>query len=413
MIAAHSSIGANDTNSTIIGSVRATRVRSPEESRALVPALAHRLPPDVWVWEYDGPDGWRLSIATHAAPGSAKLSLGGFRIATEDRAGAPGYDNAREAIDLAMGMEEKIRWSRLIRCGGPRGMAHLDRLVGGKCVLRPSAGARVGAPRDAELLEWASRMMRAFESESGVHLTTGQDLGHGVMSDGTTQSLAFLHERFHGSVKADTSKPTAEGNWRLLRGMLGGLGVAMPAARVALVGLGNVGAHLLRRLRDEGTECIAIEANAEKRDALTASGARAWAPDELPQFLSQPVDAIAVNARGGTLSLASCERLAANARLRVVCGCENLAMPDPRGAELLRAAGKLFAPTELGGMMGYLTAVEEYLCARAGVPFEIGTIFSAAERLEVAGRAAAARVRAGGYREPFDAAVKRLAMSEA
>ena len=103
------------------------RVRLPAESIALVPALARTSAPNVWVWEYDGPDGWLLSIATHGAPGSGTLSLGGFRIAPADRAGAPGYDNAREAIGLAMGMEEKIRWSRRIRCGGPRGLAHLDR----------------------------------------------------------------------------------------------------------------------------------------------------------------------------------------------------------------------------------------------------------------------------------------------
>ena len=385
------------------------RVRLPAESIALVPALARTSAPNVWVWEYDGPDGWLLSIATHGAPGSGALSLGGFRIAPADRAGAPGYDNAREAIGLAMGMEEKIRWSRRIRCGGPRGLAHLDRLVGGKCVLRPSEGARVGEPRDAELLGWAAAALNAFEGESGVHLATGQDLGHGQMSDGRTPSLAFLHQRFRGSVKADTSKPTAEGNWRLLRGMLDGLGVAMRGARVGLVGLGNIGEHMLMRLRDEGTECIAIEASADKREAAEASGVRVWAPGALPEFLAQPMDAVAVNARGGTLSLASCRALAANDRLRVICGSENLTMPDPTGAEVLRAAGKLFAPTELGGMMGYLTAVEEYLCALDGVAFEIASVFRAAERLESAGRDAAARVKAGAYRERFDEAVEALA----
>ena len=389
--------------------VGGARVRDPDAARLLVPELAQTSQPDMWVWEYDGPDSWLLSVATHAPPGSGKLSLGGFRIAPEDRASAPGYDNAREAIGLAIGMEEKIRWSRLIRCGGPRGITHLDRLVGGKCVLRPSAGTRVGEPRDAELLEWAAAAMSTFEAESGVSLTTGQDLGHGIMFGGGTLSLAFLHARFRGSVNADTGKPTAEGNWRLLRGMLAGLGLSTHRARVALVGVGNIGEHVLLRLCDEGAECIALEASAPKRAALLARGVETWAPDRLHEFLAQPADAVVVNARGGSLSMDACRVLAANPRVRVVCGSENLTMPDPRGAEVLRAAGKLYAPTEFGGMMGYLAALEDYLCALEGVAFDIATLFQAAERLESAGRDAAARVKAGGYRERFDAAVEELA----
>ena len=389
--------------------VGSATVREPAASRTLVPALAATSSPDVWVWEYAGPRGALLSIATHAPPGSGKLSLGGFRIAPEDRAGARGYDNAREAIGLAIGMEEKIRWSRLIRCGGPRGLSHLDRLVGGKCVLRPGPASRVGEPHDAELLEWAAAAMNRFEAESGVHLTTGQDLGHGTMSDGHTSSLAFLHDRFRGSVNADTSKPTAEGNWRLLRGMLAGLDLHTRGVRVGLIGVGNIGEHLLLRLWDEGAECLVLEASEPRRAALAARGVPVWGPSDLHAFLAHPMDAVAVNARGGTLSMEACDIIAVNPRVRVVCGCENLAMPDPRGAELLRAAGKLYAPTEFGGMMGYLAALEDYLCALEGVAFDITTLFRAATRLETAGREAASRVKAGGYRQRFDAAIEEIA----
>lgn len=384
-------------------------VLPPEDSRRLMPALADTPSADVWVWEYTHPSaGWTLSIATHAPPGSGKISLGGFRIAPDDRASAPGYSNAAEAIGLALGMEQKIRWSRLIHAGGPLAQRNLHRLVGGKCVLLPTAGARVGQSRDVELLTFAAQALNQFEQDSGIHVTTGQDLGHGTMHDGVTPSLTFLHERFRGSVLADTSKPTGEGNWRLLRGMLRALGVDMTRARVGLVGVGNIGEHVLRRLRDEGVECIALEASVATRTALEAEGVRTWGPGALMEFLAQPVDAIVVNARGGTLSLAACEVIARNARVRAVCGCENLVMPDERGADLLREAGKVYAPTEFGGMMGYLTAVEEYLAHIEGQRFDVAALFGAADRLEVAGLEATSRVRAGGYTESFAHAVEAI-----
>src|SRR5205085_7151625 len=110
----------------------------------------------VWVYRYtDAANGWRLSIATCAPPQSGKLSLGGFRIAPEERTSAPGFDSDREAIGLALGMEEKVYWSRLLGIGGPLARRQIARIVGGKCVLHPTPEARVGQPRDTELLDFA------------------------------------------------------------------------------------------------------------------------------------------------------------------------------------------------------------------------------------------------------------------
>ena len=93
-------------------------VISPAESAALVPELAATRNPNVWVYRYAHPtEPWTLSIATHAASGSGKLSLGGFRIAPLERTTSPGFTTDREAIALAMGMEEKVHWSRVIHVG--------------------------------------------------------------------------------------------------------------------------------------------------------------------------------------------------------------------------------------------------------------------------------------------------------
>src|SRR5205823_11612447 len=128
---------------------------------------------------------------------------------------------------------------------------------------------------------------------------------------------------------ADTSLPTAEGNFHLLRGMLAGAGVPLERARVALLGAGNIGRHVIARLRESGVEkVIAIEPLAETRERLAAQGVTAWPAERKLELLAGPVDAVVVNASGGSLDDAAVQTVATNARVRVVCGSENLAMPD-------------------------------------------------------------------------------------
>ena len=115
---------------------------------------------------------------------------------------------------------------------------------------------------------------------------------------------------------------------------------------MGLIGAGNIGEWVLRRLRESGAEVVAIEASPYKREHLQREiGADVRAPEEKAALLAEPLDALVVNANGGTLDMPTCEAIAANQRLKVVCGSENLTMPDPRGAELLRAAGKVYAPS--------------------------------------------------------------------
>jgi hypothetical protein len=364
----------------------------------LEPAAAAKLAPDLssgaprlWVYRYVHPfTRWRLSIATHAEPGSQKLSLGGFRIAPEERTSSPGFDSDREAVGLAIGMEEKVQWSRLLGVGGPLAQREIGRIVGGKCVLHPTPEARVGQPRDAELLDFAVSCFKDVEARGGFRLTTGQDLGHGVMFDGRTQSLQYLNARFKGSVVADTSKPTGEGNYHVLAGMLRAFDVPLERATVGLIGCGNIGMHLLAKLRAHGTTVLALESSDARRAELGALGVEVLAPAQKEEFLRRPMDAVAVNAAGGSLDPRAVALISENARLRVVCGSENLVMPDhAAGSEALRAAGKAYAPTELGGMMGYLTAVEEYLARVEGVPFDVATLLEASTKLEPAAHAAA------------------------
>ncbi len=389
--------------------ISAPTILEPAAAAKLAPDLSSA-PPRLWVYRYVHPfTRWRLSIATHAEPGSQKLSLGGFRIAPEARTSSPGFDSDREAVGLAIGMEEKVQWSRLIGVGGPLARREAGRIVGGKCVLHPTPDARVGHRRDFELLEFAIACFKDVEARAGFRLTTGQDLGHGLMSDGRTQSLEYLNRQFKGSVVADTSKPTGEGNYHVLAGMLRAFDIPLERATVGLIGCGNIGMHLVGKLREHGTTLLALESDPARRAEVAALGVTLFAPDQKAEFLRRPMDAVAVNASGGSLDATAVALLGENARLRVVCGSENLVMPDHvAGTVAFRAAGKAYCPTELGGMMGYLTAVEEYLARVDGVPFDVATLLEAAAALEPAAFTATRYARERNFSVSFEDAMKAL-----
>ncbi|MEO7520357.1 MAG: NAD(P)-dependent oxidoreductase [Gemmatimonas sp.] len=391
-------------------------ILNPEYATTLVPSLADTANPRVWVYRcHDEKRGWTLSAATHAPPESCMLSLGGFRIAPPARMESEGFSTEREAVALAIGMEEKVRWSRVLRIGGPLGSQQVKRMVGGKCVIAPTPDACIGQPRDTELLDFAVECFKAIEAAGGFHLTTGQDLGHGTMHDGATSSLRYLNERFAGSAAADTSVPTGEGNFQLLCGMLRALNIDIGDATVGLIGAGHVGTRVLKRLREHGAKVIVMEPWATRRAELDAMGVRTWAPDSTGgdtggefEFLAQPMDALVVNGSGGSLHYEAVLACCANVDMRVICGSENLVMPDPSHAELLRQAGKVYAPTELGGMMGYLTAAEEYLARAAGMPFDLESLLQTATALEQVGFHATEYVVGTGGQQSFQDALLDL-----
>jgi hypothetical protein len=382
-------------------------VLDPSESSRVALAATGPHGDRVWVYRYTHrSESWTLAIATHAAPRSEKLSLGGFRIAPLERTSIPGFDPTREAIELAVGMEEKVYWSRLLRIGGPLAQRDFDRVVGGKCVLEPTPDARAGCPRDFALLDFAIECLNDCASSAGIHITTGQDLGHGIMSDGKTQTLDYLNRGFPGSVVADTSVPTAEGNYFVLRGMLRGFEIPVERATIGLVGIGHIGGRVLDRLCGDGARILAVEARAPRRAEVAARGIRVWSDDGKPDFLREPMDALVLNAAGGSLDDETIAQCVENERLRVICGSENLVMPDPANADVLRRGQKAYCPTELGGMMGYLTAVEEYLAHLESQPFRIETLIDAARGLEPVGYKGAKRVRESGFSVSFEQAIR-------
>ena len=259
------------------------------------------------------------------------------------------------------------------------------------------------------MLDFALACFADAESRGGFRITTGQDLGHGMLSDGVTTSLEYLSARFPGCVVSDTSRPTGTGNFHLLHGMLRGQDIELGAATVGLVGCGNVGSRVLERLRASGATVLVMDASPTRRAELTAQGITTFDPSQKSALLAAPIDAVVVNAAGGSLDAAALQVIARNPRCRVVCGSENLAMPDgAAGVAVLRQSRTAYAPTELGGMMGYLTAAEEYLARVDGVPFDIETMVEAAELMTGPAEAAMRVLRQRDWSITYEAALREV-----
>jgi hypothetical protein len=149
-----------------------------------------------------------------------------------------------------------------------------------------------------------------------------------------------------------------------------------------------------------------VETNPTRRASLRLSDIEARNADEKDAFLREPMDALVVNASGGSLDSASVRACVGNSRLKVICGSENLVMPEPSDAEHLRVAKKAYCPTELGGMMGYLTAVEQYLAHATGERFTIESMLEAAEGLQDPAFRATKYMRDNDFRVTFEKAIE-------
>ncbi|MCB0354090.1 MAG: NAD(P)-binding domain-containing protein [Bdellovibrionales bacterium] len=387
-------------------------IHAPDAIHRQYPDLFQRFVVPITVFEYRNVErNWTLSVATVAEKGKEQFSLGGFRIVPQERAELPGFSPIAESIGLALGMEQKVRWSRMVRVAGPNSRKHLSRVVGGKCVLLPTPGSRVGEKEDTALLSFAVSCLHDMNRTHGVLINTGQDLGHGRMSDGRLSSLEFLHSRFEGSIVADTSLPTAVGNFHVLEGALAAYGKEIGASTIGVIGCGNIGTHILERLRERGAEVWILEASPARRAELEREGLSTFAPSQKREFLRLPLDALVINASGGTLDTESIKAVSENSSIEIVCGCENLIMPNPQDEEVLKRSQKIFCPTEYCGMMGYLTAFEEYVSSLERTPFSISAMVEASADLTKSAKMAAEFVRESGFSISFRDAVGKCAES--
>lgn len=258
-------------------------------------------------------------------------SLGGVRMWTY----ADNRLALRDALRLAEGMTYKAAVAGL-----PQG--------GGKGVIVVPPGTEMeGELRRAALLDFGDNV----ESVGGRYVTA-EDVGVTpadleVVAERTAHVSALPRER-GGS--GDPSPWTALGVQASIEvaceRVFGSADLA--GRRVAVMGLGHVGADLARRLDAAGAELVVTDI-----DPARHTGGEWVEPDAV---LTEDVDVLAPCALGGILDATT----VAGVRARVVAGAANNQLAEPSVADLLAGRGILWVPDFVVNAGGIVNIAVEF-----------------------------------------------------
>jgi leucine dehydrogenase len=124
--------------------------------------------------------------------------------------------------------------------------------------------------------------------------------------------------------------------------------------RVAVQGVGHVGAHLARELVRAGAKLIVSDVDAARRKALaTELGAETAEPE---QILDADCDVLAPCALGGAIT----EQLARRLRCRAVAGAANNQLASREAGRILHQRGIFYAPDYAINAGGLINVAAEY-----------------------------------------------------
>ncbi|TDR57465.1 glutamate dehydrogenase/leucine dehydrogenase [Halomonas ventosae] len=277
------------------------------------------------VFGSDEASGLRAIIAIHDT--TRGPALGGLRIFP--------YDSDAEALT------DVLRLSR--------GMTYKSALAdlplgGGKAVI-------IADPRRDKTPGLLRAMGRLVDDLGGAYITA-EDSGS---SEADMRRIAEVTENVgglprHGAASGDPSPFTAWGVYCALKSAVRhGLGRDdLAGVRVAVQGVGNVGAHLARHIHAAGARLVLTDVDAAALAHLAEElGAEAVAPAAIADA---EVDVFAPCALGAALSEAVVDRLKA----RVVCGAANNQLAAPAIAERLMARGILYTPDYVANAGGVI-----------------------------------------------------------
>ncbi len=272
------------------------------------------------------------------------LSQGGLRFKPYERLADVLVDNLR----LAHGMTRKNALAGLW-WGGGKGVVPITRGIDEPAYRRLDSRER---------LDLFRAYGRFVASLGGVYYTA-EDVGT------KTSDMNALHgqNRFttcisteHGG-SGNPSPFTARGvvrgmqaAWSFLHGTSELAGV-----RVAVQGVGNVGAPLIEELDDAGARVWASDIDREALAALAARRPRIEIVDDPDALYDLDADVLAPCAIGAVINQHTIPRL----RVELVCGAANNILAEPADAERLRARGIAYVPDYLCNRMGVTNCCDE------------------------------------------------------
>jgi leucine dehydrogenase len=297
--------------------------------------------------------GLRAIVAIHSTV--LGPALGGLRMwpyLTEEEA-------LRDVLRLSRGMSYKAAVAGL-------------NLGGGKAVL-------IGDP-ERDKSEELFRMLGRFIGSLGNRYITAEDVGTTVEDMEfifqETDRVVGVHEAHGGS--GDPSPYTAFGT---LRGMQAAIEEKLGHNNfgnlsVAIQGVGHVGQHLARLLRERGARVIVTDINEERiGEAVERYGCEAAGMD---QIYDADVDVFAPCAMGGVINEDSLPRL----RCKVVAGSANNQLESDVWGSALEERGILYAPDfaiNAGGLINVAIELQGYNRERADL--QVGMIYNNLKRI--------------------------------
>lgn len=266
---------------------------------------------------HDEKSGLKAIIAvhnTHRGP-----ALGGCRMWP--------YSTDEEALNDALRLSKGMTYKSAL-AGLPLG--------GGKAVI-------IGDPRKDKTTDLLHAMGEFVENLAGRYITaedSGTSVGDMITISEKTQYAAGIVTDGNHSHAGDPSPSTALGTFfgvkaavkhHLHRTDLAGL-------KVAIQGVGNVGFHLGRHLKDAGAELIVTDIfKANWQRAVDQLDATYVAPEEI---YSQEVDVFSPCALGSIINDNTINHL----RTKIVAGASNNQLATPGHGDQLHQRGILYAP---------------------------------------------------------------------
>jgi leucine dehydrogenase len=302
-------------------------------------------------------------VAVHStARGPA---LGGCRIWV--------YDDSRAALRDALRLSRAMTLKSAV-AGLPLG--------GGKGVIMLRRGETLSRRRRRDALaDFADTVERL-----GGRYITAEDVG---TSSRDMDVIASVTRHVAGRARSkggsgDPSPFTALGVEAAIRvSCERALGTSeLKGRRIAVIGLGHVGARLAARCARAGAKLVVADVNPEKEAVAQKLGARWLSPE---RAFEADVDVLAPCALGGILTYESVDRL----RCAVVAGAANNQLADDGVADLLGARGILWAPdfvANAGGIINIAVELDGYDPALArrrvrGIGDTLRVIFDEADTL--------------------------------
>ncbi len=300
--------------------------------------------------------GLPIVVAVHST--ARGMAIGGCRMAVY-----PDWrDGLEDALRLSAAMTEKAALAGLPHGGGktvialpsPGGPSSGGPAAGGQSVGGASSGGQsVGGLDPAARRDVLHDVGDVIEGLRGAY-ATGPDVGTSaddMVTIGERTSYAFCRPASAGG-SGDSSPHTATGVVAALRAVVADRfgSPELTGRTFAVLGLGRVGTHLLRRLAATGARVIAADVDPSRRADAEALGATWTDPDSC---LTAEVDVLVPAALGGLLTPGTVRAL----RCAAVAGPANNQLDAPATADLLHSRGILWAPDVVVSAGGIVHAI--------------------------------------------------------